>query len=242
MFRFTRIMTDLSVIAVTLWLPGCLFSPRDRADNTAEFLSQEIANMGGTGAALISGGAPAKAAAAMADTFRADLVIHPFAWDSIGECFIRSATYTTSEGYERVRIDTIIFKDAGGLSLRHPTIATVATVQHIRSVTHQKGGNQANVRIVINGVLTVAAETTYVKNGTISGTYNDETFATGTITNVTRHYTSGSWRFPDAGSIVGEFPKFTYEVNFLGAGDARVDITTKSTGNVRELTIHVDDR
>jgi hypothetical protein len=235
--------TVLAAIGIAALVPGCLFRPLDRLDDTAEYLSQEVANMGGTSGAMMSGGLGKSLATNMAaDTFRADLLIHPFTWNAAIQGWVRTALYTTSEGYQRDRVDTVWFKNAAGDPVQYPTFATVSTVKHVRHVTHSKGDNTADILVTINGSLTAAAETTYVKNGTISGTYNGESCATGTIAGVTRQYTGGSWRFPSAGTITADFPRFSYNVQFTGNSTAQVDITNKRTGNVRETTITVSEQ
>jgi hypothetical protein len=105
-----------------------------------------------------------------------------------------------------------------------------------------KGTNEADVHFEMNTVMTYGADTFMTKNGTLSGTYNGDAVATGSVTNVIRYRTNGAWQFPASGSILVDFPKWKYEVTFTGNGNATADITNKAKDKVTEVNIHVDER
>jgi hypothetical protein len=225
---------------------GCQTSPSDQiSDEFAQISSQEVSNMSANSSTMIGSlGSAAKEAAGVAgDTIYYDWKLHPYSWDPMILAYVRSATFDNlSDGYARLRTDTLTFKDAAGNSLQYPTLATVKTIAHIRDVTRTKGGNALNIRIDMNSVINLAPDTTHVKNGTITGTYDGDQVGTGTITNVTRQYTNSHWQFPSSGQIAVDFPRRSYDVEFLGGGDARLTITNKTTDKTRVITVHVDEK
>ena len=196
---------------------------------------------------ISSGGTPKLVAGIDIDTVTYDLTIHPFSWDTVaGDTFaVRTATLTCSDGYERVRVDTLTFDDHNGNTMRHPTLATVDSIHHVRHVTRDKGGNELDITVDMHSTLSAlgGGDYTHVKNGTITGTYDGENAITGTITDVTRNYVSGHWQlFPQSGSIIPEFPRRDYEINFLGLGVVKLTITNNSTGKTKVVTITVDQQ
>ena len=234
----------LSAIAGAAGLfSGCQMSPSAQvSDEFARISSQEVSNMSANSSTMISSGSLGKELAVSGDTVYYDWQIHPYAWDATIQAYVRSATVTCSDGYDRVRNDTLTFKDASGTSLQHPTLATVKTVGHIRDVTRSKGGAALNIRIVMSSTISLSPDTTHVKNGTITGTYDGEQVGTGTITNVTRQYTGHRWQFPRSGQILVDFPRRSYDAEFIGGGDAKLSITNQTTGKTSVITIHVDER
>jgi hypothetical protein len=241
--RKTVLLTAV-VSSAAFLLPGCILGPRE-ADNSqaaAQFASNEVANMGVDAANAMGGVGLTKEAAAEAETTYVNWQLHPYAWDATSQSFVRSATFSTSNGYQRTRIDTMTFADAAGLSLQHPTLATVKTIHHVRHVTHVRGGDEVNVVFDMNSVVNKGADTTLVKNGTMKGTYAGEEMASGTVTDVTRMRTNGKWQFPSSGTVSATFPKFTYELVYLGGGAARATLTNTVKDKVTITDIQVDER
>jgi hypothetical protein len=212
------------------------------SDEFARIAAQEVSNMSANSSSMIGAQGLGKTLAAAADTVYFDWNVYPYAWDAGVGGYVRTATITGSDGYERVRIDTLIFKDANGGTLRAPTFATCKTISHVRTVTHSKGGSELNIRVVMTSAISLTPDTTHVKNGTIIGTYDGEQVGTGTITSVTRAYTGGHWQFPRSGNIAVDFPRRTYNVDFLGSGNAKLTITNKATDKTTIVNYHVDEK
>ncbi|HUI92039.1 MAG TPA: hypothetical protein VLX68_07320 [Chitinivibrionales bacterium] len=230
-----------ALIASTgLLIPGCGLN-NSLSDEFARMASQEVANMSSNSSGMILGKGLAKTAAT-ADTVYYDLTINPYHWDATIGGYIRTATVVGSDGYQRVRVDTVIFKDATGASLQFPSLATCKTISHVRNVTNTKGGTELDIRVVMNSVINLTPDTTHVKNGTITGTYDGDQVATGTITNVTRAFTDGKWQFPRSGTVAVDFPHRTYDVDFTGNGGATLTITNKTTNKSTVVTIQVDEQ
>jgi hypothetical protein len=241
--RFTRTMIAGSTIAVIALFSGCLIGPRDAiSDEFARIASQEVSNMSANSSTMIREGGAAKNAPVYGDTIYYDWNIVPYTYDAGCGGYIRTATFTCSDGYERIRVDTVIFRDENGAALQNPTLLNVSTVSHVRNVKRTTGGNELDVRIVMNSTISRSPEITHVKNGTISGTYNGETIATGSVTAVTRAFENGRWQFPRSGQIMVDFPRRSYEANFLGDGDAELIITNEATDKTRVIRIHVEQR
>jgi hypothetical protein len=220
------------------------------SDEFARISSQEVSNMDANSSTMLTApsGIP-KLAATAADTVYYDWNIHPYAWDTntvTGDTFlVRTATLTCSDGYERVRVDTVTFYDDNHNTLRHPTLATVDSIHHVRHVTRDKGGHELDLVVDMHSsVRSIGGnDYTHVKNGTIVGTFDGEQCATGTITDVTRNYVSGHWQlWPVSGSITADFPRRKYEVDFLGLGLVRLTITNKATDKTKVITISVDQQ
>jgi hypothetical protein len=246
-----NLLTDVRILILALiasmggLFSGCILGPSNAvSDEFARMASQEVANMSANSSGILTSGAQAlsKQAATEADTVYYDWVVHPYSWDAAIQGYIRTATVTGSDGYERVRIDTLIFKDVSGAKLQYPTLATCKTIDHIRNVTHTKGGSELDIRVVMNSVISLTPDTTHVKNGTITGTYDGEKVGTGTITNVTRAYTNGKWQFPRSGNVSADFPRRSYNVDFTGNGNAKLTITNKVNDKTTIITIQVDER
>ena len=130
--------------------------------------------------------------------------------------------------------------ELGRLAASSTSPATVATIEHVRLITHAKGGNQANIRIVTTALFTNDGSSRVgVWNGTMSGTYNNEQMATGTISDVTRKTTSGRWGFPESGRVDADFPNWKYEITYQGGGTATAYVTNKNRDKVTEVNISV---
>jgi hypothetical protein len=233
-----------AVAVIAAFLAGC--AQENISDEFALIASEEVSNMDANSSGMVTQGATAKLQAAALDTVTYDLTIHPFSWDSTNDCYVRTATLVCSDGFERVRVDTLTFYGAAG-RLRYPTLATVDSIHHVRHVTRDKGGNELDITVDMHSTLSpISGQTgnyTHVKNGTITGTFDGEQAATGTITNVTRDYVSGQWDwFPRSGSITADFPHRTYVVDFIGVGEVRLTITNLSTDKTRVITISVDQQ
>lgn len=240
-------LTNLRFVILTLIAGmGCVFSGCTRNDNIsdefARISAQEVSNMDANSSTMINAPTLAKRAAVAADTVYYDWTVYPYTWDSTIGGYIRTATITASDGYDRLRVDTLIFKDAAGTGLRHPTFATCDSIYHVRNVKRTKGGNELDIRVEMHSSINLTPDTTHVKNGTISGTYDGEQAATGTITAVTRVYSGGYWHFPESGTISVDFPRRTYVVDFLGSGSAKLTITNRSTGKTTIVTYQVDQK
>lgn len=239
----TRSVTSAALCGAVLMSSGCFLGPRDEiSDEFARIASQEVSNMSANSSTMIGENAAAKSAATTGDTIYYDWNVYPYAWDATSGSYIRTATVIGSDGYERIRVDSVTFKDASGTALQYPALLTVKTISHVRSVSRTKSGNELNIRIAMQSTLSTSPEITHVKNGTISGTYNGESIATGTISNVTRVYTNRHWQFPRSGSISVDFPRRSFEAEFLGNGDAELTITNKTTDKTRVIRVHVEQR
>ncbi|MGA2506313.1 MAG: hypothetical protein ABSF80_02435 [Chitinispirillaceae bacterium] len=250
--KFSRIAVGViafSVVAgIAAFFAGCSKN-EDISDEFARISSQEVSNMDANSSGMISSGGTPKLVSGVAtasDTVTYDLTIHPFSLDSTDSCYIRTATLTCSDGFERVRVDTLTFFGATG-KLWHPTLATVDSIHHVRHVKRDKGGNELNITVdmhsTLNPIQGQSGAYTHVKNGTITGTYDGENAITGTITDVTRNYVSGHWQlFPQSGSIIAKFPRRDYEIDFLGLGVVKLTITNNSTGKTKVVTITVDQQ
>jgi hypothetical protein len=233
-----------AVSGIAAFFAGCSRG-EDLNDDFARAASQEVSNMDANSSGMILTGLQ-KVAAAAADSITYDLVIHPYTWDTVGAdtFLVRTATLTCSDGYERTRVDTVTFYDNGNTT-RHPTLSTVDSIHHVRHVTRNKGGNELSVTVDMHSTVSALDQNgayTHVKNGTITGTYDGEQAVTGTIVNVTRnYYPLTRWQlFPQSGAITADFPRRLYEVDFLGAGFARLTITNKVTDKVRIITINIE--
>ncbi len=250
--RFKRIAAGTIVVSVaagmTFFFAGCSKSD-DISDEFARVSSQEVSNMDANSSGMMSTSGTAKlAAVSVADTVTYDLTIHPFSWDTVGgDTFaVRTATLTCSDGFERVRVDTVTFYDGNGNTMRHPTVATVDSIHHVRHVTRDKGGNELNVTVDMHSTVSAmdqSGDYTHVKNGTITGTFDGEQAVSGEITDVTRNYLNGHWQlFPQSGTITADFPHRDYEIDFLGGGEVKLTITNNSTDKTKVETITVNQQ
>src|SRR6185295_3251376 len=154
---------------------------------------QEANNMG----TVLNSTTTLSKTAADFDTVTGDFVIVKLHLDSTcggkGPCFVRSAQFTNSVGFERQREDTIILDSAGTrLTVFRPGHAT--TISHIRHVTRLNSNTGREIDIYINTTLTkkagVGDSVVFTSTGTITGTLNGTEFKSKTFT-VTRTYVPG---------------------------------------------------
>jgi len=233
-----------AMAGIVAFFAGCSRG-ENLSDDFPRVVSQEVSNMDANSSGKIAQVGTPKLAAAAADSITYDWTIHPYAWDTACSSYVRIATVSCSDGYERVRVDTLTFFDASGGRLESPTLATVDSIHHVRHVTRDKGGNQLDITVDMHSTVRALDQYggyTHVKNGTITGTYNGEQAITGLITNVTRNYHPLThWQlFPESGTITADFPRRLYEVEFLGAGTAKLTVTNHETGKTRVVTINVE--
>jgi hypothetical protein len=216
------------------------------------FIKQESENMG---AVWNSGTAAAPKLAvdtSTPDTITGDLVIVRLHYDSACGCFVRTANFTNSVGYERQRLDTITLVDSSGNNMPtfHPEHA--ASLVHKRHVTRINANTGKEVDCYFNTTLTWTTDSAGhregIWNGTISGSFNGVIFKSGTITNVVRafhpdHPLNRWFGFPSAGTIHLERlilgVNFTIDVVFTGEGTATVTITNTKNGNVHIINIDI---
>jgi len=244
-YHYLKTLISALIISMAGIFSGCILGLHNSiSDEFARIASEEVANMGQNSSGMLTSvvGALSKKEICDAETVYYDWQIHPYSWDANVGGYIRTATITGSDGYERVRVDTVIFKDQAGVSLQYSTLATCKTIDHKRNVRHSKGGSELNITIVMNSQISTSPDTTHVKNGTIIGTYDGEQIGTGTITNVTRKYKNNRWQFPESGTVLAEFPRRSYSVEYLGDGNAKLTVTNKTTNRTNIITIKVDER
>ncbi|MBN2188806.1 MAG: hypothetical protein JW699_05080 [Chitinispirillaceae bacterium] len=237
--RFISFPVAAGVLLVTA---GCAGDPQI-SEEFARIASQEIANMDANSSGMIPPAGTPKLAA-VTDSITYDLVIHPYSWDAASASYVRLAVLTCSDGYERTRIDTITFYGNAG-PIQNPTFAAVDSIRHVRRVTRTRGGSELNIIVDMHAMLaSTASGYTHVKNGSMTGTFDGEQVATGTIVNVTRTYsTATGWQlWPESGSITADFPRRLFEIDFLGEGFVKLSITNKATDRTRTLTVAVDQQ
>lgn len=218
-------------------ITGCVADPKaaeEAAQGEANMLGQEVDDMGATSKSSMAN-ALLKSAA---DTIGVQIEVEPAKWDADCECFIRTKTLTTTEGYARVRGDSVGFLDAAGKSLRLPTPARVQTVHHVRAITQSKAGREAQVRIVTDLLISGGTDTVGTWNGTIAGTFAGEIYKSGTITNVVRKLDGKFWKFPESGTISVERPAATLTLTFTSGTSATAVRTNKLTG--KSVTVTID--
>ncbi|MBN1983861.1 MAG: hypothetical protein JW795_20175 [Chitinivibrionales bacterium] len=211
------------------------------SSDAAQFYADEISNMSANSSSAISS-ATSKVLQRQGDTTTVDWVIHPFAWDAGSESYVRSASMTTSKGYERVRIDTVTYFDSSDNKLRFPTVKKLAKIHHVRHVTHSKGGREVQNCFNLWNAFSPTPEPTLVQNGIMTGTFNDEAISTGTITDVTRRKIDGRWQMPESGIITLETPKRIIIVEYTGSGAAMATLHNKLTNVTKVITINVDEQ
>ncbi len=235
-------------LAVCL-MPGCAkqssSASTDNGNSSSQLTADEVSNMGVDEGTVMSheNGSTSKALAAVAtaDTSYITWTVNPYTYD--GQSWVRTGTLTTSKGYVRIRIDTITFLDAFGNPVEYPRLDTVKTIHHVRHVTQSKGDITATLFIDIIDTLNRGADTTRVKNGTITGTCDGQTLnKSATIANVTRLYANGFWQFPYQGTITTDLPRYTFVITFTGNNTATVTIDNLVTGKTRVVNFTVDDR
>lgn len=84
-------------------------------------------------------------------------------------------------------------------------------------MTRVKGGKETDIRFSIKAeIMTDAGVKKGVWNGTMTGTYNSQLYKSGTLTNITRIWSNGSFGFPIMGKIEVDRPIFQLSAEFLG--------------------------
>ena len=232
----------LSVIAAVAGLAfsGCMTSsqkdPTTDGGNAVVF--QEAGNMG----AVLNTSSLAKTAT-VPDLVTGDLVITALHLDSTcggkGPCFVRSAQFTNTVGFERLREDTIILDSAGmRLTVFRPGHAT--TISHIRHVTRLYPNTGKEIDIYISTTLTrggAGDSVVFSSTGTITGSLNGTEFKSKTFS-ITRTFVPGQGFRPPEGVIDVERGRFDVRINFHG-GDATCDVT-RNGAEVRTTHMDVD--
>ena len=232
-------------LAVCL-MPGCAkqssSASTDNGNSSAQLASDEVSNMGVDEGTVMSNASSLGKTVAAADTTYINWTVDPYHWDTLSQSFVRTASFTTAKGYVRTRTDTITFRDSSGNALRFPSMAGLATIHHVRHVIQSKGDITATLDINVIDSLKKGADTTFVKNGTMTGACDSQVLKTGVISNVTRLYANGFWQFPYQGTIATDLPRYDFTVQFTGNNQATVTITNLVTGKTRVVNLTVDDR
>jgi hypothetical protein len=225
--------------AAAFALTGCMTNEEGKnkdfaSDGQASFLVSEVDQMGQT----LDEGAPAAKFGIDSSDITGELVIDPYKYDSTCKCFVRRAKFTGSEGFERIRLDSVVLVDTNGDTLSEFKPRAIGKAYHTRHVTKSKGDKEIDV--VINFTVDIKHEgdtKVGVWNGTMSGSYNGQEFKTGTATNVTREVHDGHFGFPVSGSIEIDRPVFHFTVEFLGDGRAKATIKNKVNGRIHVIFI-----
>ncbi|MGA3050511.1 MAG: hypothetical protein ABSE00_01130 [Chitinispirillaceae bacterium] len=234
-------------LAVAL-MPGCSkqSSQSDNANSSAQLAADEVANMSadeGTVMSNANAGVGKIIASVDSSIDSISWSVNPYHFVS-GIGWVRYAVLTTSFGYMRTRADTITFYDTSGNILEIPTMATLYTLRHDRQVNQTKGIITAALSISVFDTLKKSADTTFVKNGAITGTCDGQTLKTGIISNVTRLYSNGYWQFPSSGSIAVDMPRYDFTITFTGTNasgnyTATVNVDNLVTGKSRTVYVTV---
>jgi len=234
-------------LAVAL-MPGCSkqSSQSDNANSSAQLAADEVANMSadeGTVMSNANAGVGKIIASVDSSIDSISWSVNPYHFVS-GIGWVRYAVLTTSFGYMRTRADTITFYDTSGNILEIPTMATLYTLRHDRQVNQTKGIITAALSISVFDTLKKSADTTFVKNGAITGTCDGQTLKTGIISNVTRLYSNGYWQFPSSGSIAVDMPRYDFTITFTGTNasgnyTATVNVDNLVTGKSRTVYLTV---
>jgi hypothetical protein len=199
--------------------------------------SAEVADMGTLEGDMMAGNVPAKQLAEQADTTSVTLVVNHFAYVPATGAYVREAVLTTSEGYQRTRLDTVTFRDAGGATQQYPSVLTTRSVEHTRRAFHAWSGGSADVRFHATTSFTTGTDTTMLRNGTLSGVVNGVEVASGEIDSVMARYSSGHWHFPESGYVYVDFPKWNYNITYTGNGSATASITNKDRDRTWTVTV-----
>jgi|GEM_PF-2473924 len=247
------VVTTLPIILTVI--SGCrILEPRDRfdaLDGNAGAVTTEIVAMGASTEDLMSAGgaetqrAMAKAGVMAAETMYVDVIVNGWTYDSALKCWTRASQARFANG-TRVRKDTVWLMNAAGDTVQTPGFGTVARYRHVRAVNTTAGNTFDNrldmtVNIVIGG-----GDTTFVKNGTITGSYNGSLYRTTTVTNVTRRWHGSRpagqrLAFPSDGTVSIDLPLRTITIIFDGDGNgtATATATRKRDGESVVYVINV---
>jgi len=230
-------LTALSTLLIT----GCITKPEKssyNSDGQSAFMASELDQMGQVYSSSASGAAKTSASETVITT---ELVIDSLAYHDACMCFVRHAKFTTSEGYERDRVDSVTFLDSAGNTLTKINHDLIRKINHVRNVVRTKGGNEIDVHLVFSvEIKTDNGAKVGVWNGVMTGSYNDQAFKSGTITNVQRPWENGRFRFPTSGTIEIDRPVYHFMIDFLGNGHAKVTINNKRNNKVHTLDVDVN--
>ena len=234
--KITNVISKLHWFAFTglvaLALNGCLTSDNPKIttysdDGQGAFIVSEMDQMGQV-TGDFSGGVAAKISADNHHKIKGELVVQPMTYDTSCQCFVRGSEFTGTQGFERMRMDTIRLVSITGLPMDHFNIDSLSYITHTRHVTRTgpKNAIDVSISVTVNITTDILGGHKGVWNGTMTGTFNGETFKSGTITDVVRVYdpASGEFLFPESGTVVITRPNYQYTVVFLGNGQAQVTI------------------
>lgn len=247
----SRIPTGLLTLALAgtaALFTGCMTQDEDpsayQSDGQSAYLTSEVDQMGQVYDQIPSTVPGAKAAAKTSATGLAitgELVIDPFHYDETCTCFIRHATYSGSQGFERDRLDSVTLFDADGATLDHFDKSLIAKIVHSRNVTKSKDGRQADIRFDITAEIMADGDVKKgVWNGTMTGSFDGKEFKSAGMTQVTRVWQDGRFRFPESGEIELDRPIFHFLAEFTGDGKAKVTIKNKVTRKIHILFVDKD--
>jgi hypothetical protein len=237
-FRGLAVAGGVVACAVVLGLSGCRADDDSNYDgDVLSLASAEVADMGTLEGDIMAGNLPQKALAGQAETTQVNLVVNRFAYVPETGSYVREAVLTTSEGYQRTRLDTVTFRDESGATQQVPSVLTTRSIEHTRRAFHTWTGGSADVRFNATTSFVTGAQTTMIRNGTLSGSVNGIEVATGKIDSVTSTYLFGFWQFPQSGSVWLEFPVWSYDITFTGGGGARATVTNKDTERTWVVTV-----
>jgi hypothetical protein len=230
---------------VLVSLSGCNIlnpaDPMDSPDGSAGFVTSEVTSMGSAGENLLSPSELQKTVFAEAETMYVDIVINPWAYNTGSGYWTRSST-AEFNGKTRQRCDTVWLEDAAGNAVQTRSLLIVNGYRHVRSTTFA-GDNSTvfryDAQVRINKTST---DTTFVWNGTATGSFNGTQFRTTTITDVTRAFDrtkTPMLQFPSSGTIHVDRPLQTTDVIFSGNGSATATITRERDGEQKVYMINV---
>lgn len=239
--KITTALRNLALIgSASLALTGCMTQEEKSSDFSSDgqgaFLVTETDQMGQTMSELPTGTLGKPSAAPL--TIEGELVIDPFAYMADCACFVRRAHFTGHKGYERIRLDSVTLLDSAGATMDKFKPASIAKVVYRRNVDHSKGAKEVQVRIDLTiDIKTEGATKLGVWNGTMTGTFNGQEFKSATITNVSRSFLDGRFRFPETGTIELTRPVYHFLVEFLGEGKAKVTVKNRLNGRIHILWV-----
>ena len=178
---------------------------------------------------------------AFGGTITGELVIVPFAYHEECTCFVRHATYTGMQGYERDRVDSVTLFDSTRATMNVFKKTLVFKIIHKRDVVKTKGAKEADIHFDITAdIKTDAGVRKGVWNGTMSGEFNGQEYKSGTMTNVTRVWENGRFHFPESGTIELDRPVFHFLAEFMGDDKLKVTITNKLNKKIHIIWVDKD--
>jgi hypothetical protein len=206
----------------------------DYNDGNSGFVASELNDM-----ASVEAPRGALSKSYVSDTVRSEVIIDGWRYDSTLQGFVRKVVKTFDDTNDtRTRTDTVYFYSNGAKSDMH-SLASIDSIRHIRRVVRDRAGRTVNIRFDMGILISKNnGDTTSIKTGTITGTYNGYEFRTTTVTNVERHLVDGHWGFPVSGTIDIDRILRTIQITFTGNGQATAIITRKRDN--REWKIDID--